>query len=736
MPGKKTDPQSGLLNRTKVQHDSIVVTQRGWRARDVLERGALDILLAAGPQTRACDPEARNLPVYVGFPWSAYFDSLKDPKVMEAPLLRSALLVLRTKLPRGATAVTVCSHPDLPDNLAQMAAAGVTDVFWTGTMPGVSALPQAPGVRLHPFPALPDLDQPAPAGEGPAAAFALCPEGGNRPQLWAAIAAGLIPVLSLDGPLLPGPEALWQAAAVLHDGSEAAKAALPAQLEALAADPSRLDAMRNALAGLHLIFGPGRLVHDVLLCLTEQTDPALGTAPQQTSGDSLLRSLIQRFAGRETLTRGEAHLVLQQAANDLLASASHDLALAPGPASTAAWRLVSQARSTLADDHGALNRFDEVLAVLRARDILPTRIGSSGSASRNTAPLRVFLLGPRGQRTPLAYAALRRHLAGRITLVDKIETADLVVTGWSRDLEDNRAQLAALWRKGIRPRLVVLSEEPLWDSLWSGDLAPRDRVLDCDAGLQLAYRSLNHVNSAIFRFQALPWFILSDDRFAARYALLMAPFAALSPQALLQHWRAAPLQVAFVAERREGDEFAPVFPLEGVAGLSRYRSRVAELTPGAAVLRIGQGWPGTETRRQALPDWHLDKLAQLHGRVRLCGAYENTLHSSYITEKPFDAFAVGAIPVTLADIGDQLFDLIQPEAMLNTRFSAPDVAAARIAAFVPDMIVAEAWRETAQNLLARLRDPALILAERQRLADACFDELTRFARQPEPASAP
>lgn len=725
----------------------ILVTRRGWPsgAGGGAEREVLDLLLACGPLP---EPSRPGLPVYLGFPWSAYFDSLEAPQSLEAPLLRSAYRALRMTVPRGAGAVTLCTHPALPDHLDKLAAVGVTDVFWTGTMPGQGSLPIAPGLRLHPFPAWPAPEMAPPSAEGPAEAFAICAGAGNHPGLWAALAAGLIPVSSLAGPLLPGPEALWQAAAVLHDGSGTAEADLPARLEALAADPERLAAMRRAGAGLCLLYGPGRRVHDVLLCLMERSDPAVGarllaeattTLPPPGEETGLLAPLLRRLARREALSRAEAELVLQQAGSDLLTGRGDELAFAPGPQSAAAWRLIGLARQTLGENSPLCQRFEEITDLLRGRDLLPTRRRGPDKGApvkgRGAGPLRVCLLGPRGQRTPLAYAPLRRHLEGRVTFVDRAEEADLVVTGWNRDLEDNRDQLAALWQAGKRPRLAVLSEEPLWDSLWSGGLAARDRVLDCGGGVRIPYRHLNHVNSSIFRFRSLPWFILSDDRFAARYAMLTAPFAAMSPAALLRHWQAPPWQAAFVAERREGADYRASYPVEGVMGLSLYRSRVAHLTPGDRVLRLGQGWPGTATRRQDLPDWHLDKLARLSGQVRLCAAYENTLQSCYVTEKPFDAFAVGAIPVTVADDGHRLLDLVPPEAMLNTRFCAPDVAAARIAAFRPDPVLAEAWREAAQGLLARLRDPALILAERQRLAEACLEEFNLFIASADSATA-
>lgn len=743
MPRDRLTPRPDASDIGAAPRDLIRATLRGWRPEDGLERAALDLLLACGPVAQADDTDH---PVYLGFPWSAYIDSLEHPDALETPLLRSAWRALCAEEPCGDGVVTVCTHPDLPDHVDKLVAAGVTDVFWTGTMPEESRFAHAPGLRLHPFPALPGSDAPDVTADGPQGLFALCREGGNQPGLWAAVAAGLIPVVSLDGPALPGPAALWQAAAVVHDGSEATLAEMSERLDAIAGNPARIVAMRRALAGIWLLYGSAGLVHDVLVCLMAQASPTGGCQTPVTHGvnglaDRLVDSrdpqgclapLITRYAGRDKLTVPEASLVLQQAGSDLLVGCGGDLALVPGPRSAAAWRLIGLARAALGEDSQTVSRFDEILMLLRDRDLLPTRnVGPEKATPHETqlppagrtAPLKVFLLGPRGQRTPLAYAPLRRHLTGRISFVDRIEEADLVVTGWNRDLEDNRDHLATLWRAGTRPRLVVLSEEPLWDSLWSGDFSSRDRILDCGDGLQLPYLSLNHVNSDIFRFHRLPCFILSDDRFVARYAMLIAGFAARSPQALLDHWQAVPWQAAFVAERRERAEYAACYPVEGVFGLSLYRSRVAALVPGDRVLRIGQGWPGTTIRRQSLPDWHLDKLARLHGQVRVCGAYENTLQSSYITEKPFDAFAVGAIPVTVADAGHRLFDLIAPEAMLNTRFCAPDVAAARIAAFVPDLVLAQAWREAAQGLLALLRNPSVILAERQRLADACFQEL-------------
>jgi hypothetical protein len=150
------------------------------------------------------------------------------------------------------------------------------------------------------------------------------------------------------------------------------------------------------------------------------------------------------------------------------------------------------------------------------------------------------------------------------------------------------------------------------------------------------------------------------------------------------------------------------------------------LTPGMSVLRMGKGWPDAGPARQDLPDWHLDKLARLHGQVRLCAAYENTHHNTYISEKLFDAFAVGAIPVCYAGPGHRLHDLVPPEAMINSFGLAPEAAAEQLAGLSVDLARAEAWLATVAALRDRLADSRAIAQERQRVVAETLAEIYAF----------
>lgn len=96
--------------------------------------------------------------------------------------------------------------------------------------------------------------------------FALCPSGSgpNSIRLWEALGYGAIPVILSDALPPPGPAELWQAAALMVPETQAAVAALPSQLEALATDPQRLLAMQQAGQQLWRRYGLPGFVGDVV----------------------------------------------------------------------------------------------------------------------------------------------------------------------------------------------------------------------------------------------------------------------------------------------------------------------------------------------------------------------------------------------------------------------------------------------------------------------------------------
>ena len=101
--------------------------------------------------------------------------------------------------------------------------------------------------------------------------FALCPSGSgpNSIRLWEALGYGAIPVILADTLSLPGDPDLWRQAALLVPETPEAVAALPAQLEALRRDGSRLAAMQAAGQQLWQRYGLPNFVADLRQFLVE-----------------------------------------------------------------------------------------------------------------------------------------------------------------------------------------------------------------------------------------------------------------------------------------------------------------------------------------------------------------------------------------------------------------------------------------------------------------------------------
>ena len=550
--------------------------------------------------------------------------------------------------------------------------------------------------------------------------FSLCPSGSgpNSIRLWESLGAGAVPVILADTWAPPGNPALWEAAVVFCEETEEAIAALPARLAKIAADPARLAAMRHAMDQLWMLYGPQSFIYDVARFMLERLGPS-GVGGLRTQSDFLPR-LLETLQKSEVITRPDALLLLRTVSGALLTQN-------PGPilAQCAAAPLapyLDLARDLLPGGHPAVIHFDNVHNFV-ARNPQDKADETTGAPVILTGVgPAICLLGRHANRTPLAYGPFRRLAEAKLGFVQNPDHADLVMTGFNLDLKENAATLAAVRDRHPRLKIAVISEEPLWDSVWSDGFAERNRVGRYDGDIELPYSFLNHQNSSIFEFRTIPYFLLTSEDFATRYGLWIARYAKATPEDMLSLWSSAPVGAAFFAEVRDTAAYAKRFDKDDVHGLSVYRTEIAQKTDLPGVMRVGKGW-GEAGPRQALPDWHLDKLTTLDGRVRVISTYENTHQQSYISEKIFDAFVTGGIPTYYASPRHRILDLVPETAMLNTFGQSADQAARRIESFAPTRDFAVSWLETAAALRARFSDTGAILDERRRVVNEILKEL-------------
>jgi len=345
--------------------------------------------------------------------------------------------------------------------------------------------------------------------------------------------------------------------------------------------------------------------------------------------------------------------------------------------------------------------------------------------------IRIFTTGAHAHRMPFSYPALASLFVDLVEHVARPELADLYVFAHSLDVEAAPKALVDDWRVRRRP-VVILSEEPFWDTIWGRRPTVRQRVIDTVHGA-LPVVQINHQTSKVFSFDHIPYYLLTNHRFANMYAARFMRNASVSAAEWRDRFSARSVDVSFMFERRPEPYHSMCWPSQHLYGLCSWRTELAEACTQGQVERLGRSWQGGPGRLE-LENWYLDKMIRMNGRARIQGAVENTHQPQYITEKIFDAFANGALPLYVAGPEHRLHDFGLPyEAWVNLWGMTPEAAAAHVASQCWTSEIFEAYAEAQQRLSAVFGAPRTWAHERIRLARALRQELESILESPAPA---
>lgn len=324
---------------------------------------------------------------------------------------------------------------------------------------------------------------------------------------------------------------------------------------------------------------------------------------------------------------------------------------------------------------------------------------------------------------PLSYPSLWPCFADRVQMVQDPAQADLYLFAHVMDVEHAPREMVVDWRHRRRP-VVILSEEPFWDTIW-GKRPMEPRIIVDTAFGPLPVVQITHQTSDVFHFERIPYYLLTNPRFGHAYRQMLARNATRSAKNWLQDWAARPLDVAFMFERRPEEIHDVHWPEGDLTGLCVWRTRLAEACRTGRVARMGRSWHDGRSRFD-LRDWHADKLRRLDGRARMIGAFENTHQPDYITEKVFDAFACGALPLYFASSGHRIHDYgLPPESWLNLAGLDARDAAERIAQQRHDPETAAAFVSAQIRLAALFHSRHVWARERKALKDRVLGVLHR-----------
>ncbi|AFU97747.1 hypothetical protein [Simiduia agarivorans] len=305
---------------------------------------------------------------------------------------------------------------------------------------------------------------------------------------------------------------------------------------------------------------------------------------------------------------------------------------------------------------------------------------------------KVYLIGKHSVRTPFFYKCYLPHFANYgYEVVSNASSVDYLVLGFKTDFYSCADKISQVLDDNPNAKIVVLSEEPLWDSLWSDGFSSSTWNITI-SGKEFHYYNINHFTSDAFEYINIPYFITTEDKYFLQYCMAFRRNAALKEREIIESWSRATSVFASIAEKRLDDKYNKSFPELNCFAQSVYRSKLSEkLFNRSGFFIQGKGWH-SDLPRQKLHDWHADKLQKLTGNVRYVSAIENTAAPFYCTEKLFDAYAVLGVPV----VTEKQFELslvdISRDSMLITSGVDVDTDISRINRKVEDSVSALSYK--------------------------------------------
>ena len=300
------------------------------------------------------------------------------------------------------------------------------------------------------------------------------------------------------------------------------------------------------------------------------------------------------------------------------------------------------------------------------------------------------------------YHAYSAYLSKYFDTVKNIKDCDIIILSLKKIIFLNKEFYIDIYKK-YKKKIVILSEEPLWDS--TNDNNPSQKINFnenlCLNNNEIQIFQINHFNSNIYDFLKIPYFLTTDDNFYLRYNFYFKRnFNLITENNLLDNLKKK--NILFLNEKRTYYDFNNNLLSLLSLNLNFYRTLLAnEIHQSGCddIVIKGKGWQSQKQKRQNLHDWHLDKLVRYDQKFTFFSSLENTHYKNYITEKIFDAFACLSIPLYFMDDTSFLDKIAYNSSYINLSNCSIQEAIEKIESFRIDKNFYSNYLNTQKNLM-------------------------------------
>lgn len=339
--------------------------------------------------------------------------------------------------------------------------------------------------------------------------------------------------------------------------------------------------------------------------------------------------------------------------------------------------------------------------------------------------IKYCLVGRHSHRTPLSYSVLHSSFKDIFVQVENYKDADIMVLGFVIDLKDNLQSISEFLKFVPHGKIVVLSEEPLWDTIWGGDYIPINQIRIIE-DKQIEFLYFNHANTKCFEFAKIPYFIRTDLNYVNRYANLFSRNSRYDISELGDIFQARHSSLVAYAEKRLDDKFDFYDSSNDIRGLSKFRTDFSNaVSSKMLVTQIGAGWT-QGPKRQQLVDWHLDKIVGASERYLFSSALENTHLDCYVTEKFFDSMATLTVPVYFASPSHLINNLCDRRSFINLYGLTVEESVTKVLSFDVNNDFLKSYKSDQEKLFKIFSDFNLIAFENKIFYRALYESMVNF----------
>ena len=252
-----------------------------------------------------------------------------------------------------------------------------------------------------------------------------------------------------------------------------------------------------------------------------------------------------------------------------------------------------------------------------------------------------------------SYEIYLEHLSEYYEKVSSPKQADVIFVTYVQNIRDDFKKFYN-YQLGSNAKIVILSEEPVWDLSWSQSIkweGDKQIVSNLKNTKKVQVERINFINSNVFWYNKIPFFLTTQKAYTDNY---LNYIDRLENEDLADIVQKKSYDVTGVFSRRTKDYINEFYVGDDVDKkcLNTFRGLLCDTLKEKSSLKCdffgfnNSEYTGlTDITIYDSTEFHRVKLDWCIDNAKFLFAFENTMLRTYVTEKIFDAVASVSVPI-------------------------------------------------------------------------------------------